>query len=382
MVVSAMPVRPGIAGIIEEDDRILERLSRTECLPSADGVDPSARDVRHDVVDGDLLQALVARLHHETGQADNLACRLKHFMVRKLCSSRLHWCLRMWNRAAARSSYVGAVQVRCARKRQMSLLWRSVGVWMRLWEQNKRFVLLVALTQSRRITAILRSCLGCWDEWVFRNQGPAVAGGKVSADEQQPSFANAPALTAAGDFDVHPLASGLAGARSGLAMTHEGHEGPSHQDRTPSSVPAVQTNPFAFAVEEHDGVHAAELTRALGEAREQVQELRTANEVLQKQLELANAEIEELYAEQQKRGEESNSLSYSRLALEASLVQTHQALEQAEQARLNVQMQLTACQEQVRDGERRLADLQSEHSSDLQVRCRVKHSENPRENMY
>lgn len=264
----------------------------------------------------------------------------------------------------------------------MSRLWRSVGVWMRLWEQNKRFVLLVALTQSRRITAILRSCLGCWDEWVFSKKGPAAAGRKVSADEYHPSFANAPALAAAGDFEVHPLASGLEGARTGLAMTHEGHEEPSHQDRTPSSAPAAQTNPFAFAAEEHDGVDAAELTRALGEARDQVQELRTANEVLQKQLELANAEIEELYAEQQKRSDESNSLSYSRRALEASLAQTRQALEQAEQAHLDVQVLLTACQEQVRDGERRLADLQSEHSSDLQVRSRVKHSMQKRDHAY
>ena len=246
-----------VARRMQEDDEILARVSRAfsggpkkvvGALEERQAAHEIVLEGPHAVVGGDVLHALVSRLDHETSIAGSLVSRLKQLMVRKLCTSRLHWCVRMWSRAAARSAYVGTVHIRCAKKRRTAVLWRSIGMWMRLWERNKRFALLMAFARSRRVTATLRVCFGAWDESAAQNM-------RLSAGARQPEMASA-------DLDL--LISELHGARASAKKLLR-------QPETPQSGRARQTNPFATAAEEADKGETDELARALDEARLQVQ---------------------------------------------------------------------------------------------------------------
>ena len=53
---------------------------------------------------------LVARLETETARAGCLTSRLQQLLVKTVCLSRLHGCLRVWTAAAARSRYLAVVE--------------------------------------------------------------------------------------------------------------------------------------------------------------------------------------------------------------------------------------------------------------------------------
>jgi len=79
----------GVTQFIQEDDR---SIARTKNASESSGTATS-----------DVVHVLVSRLEKEAQRAGSLTSRLKHLIVKKLCISRLHWCMRMWTLGAAHS---------------------------------------------------------------------------------------------------------------------------------------------------------------------------------------------------------------------------------------------------------------------------------------
>lgn len=79
----------GVTQFIQEDDR---SIARTKNASESSGMATS-----------DVVHVLVSRLEQEAERAGSLTSRLKHLIVKKLCISRLHWCMRMWTLGAAHS---------------------------------------------------------------------------------------------------------------------------------------------------------------------------------------------------------------------------------------------------------------------------------------
>lgn len=79
----------GVTHFIQEDDR---SIARTKNASESSGMATS-----------DVVHVLVSRLELEAERAGSLTSRLKHLIVKKLCISRLHWCMRIWTLGAAHS---------------------------------------------------------------------------------------------------------------------------------------------------------------------------------------------------------------------------------------------------------------------------------------
>ena len=79
----------GVTQFIQEDD---SSIARTKNASASSGMATS-----------DVVHVLVSRLEQEAERAGSLTSRLKHLIVKKLCISRLHWCMRMWTLGAAHS---------------------------------------------------------------------------------------------------------------------------------------------------------------------------------------------------------------------------------------------------------------------------------------
>ena len=79
----------GVTQFIQEGDR---SIGRTKNASESSGMATS-----------DVVHVLVSRLEQEAERAGSLTSRLKHLIVKKLCISRLHWCMRIWTLGAAHS---------------------------------------------------------------------------------------------------------------------------------------------------------------------------------------------------------------------------------------------------------------------------------------
>jgi len=254
---------------------------------------------------------------------------------------------------------------------------------------------------SRQATAVLIACLSSWDALVqeVSNKQKALTDDAIAA----------PAPLHAADLDV--FISELKGSLSLVRQLKQPlPQAPPLQAQL--SVPSERcsaTNPFASADEavadevcgasevvahdrERERAQARELQRAqdreraqeqdqkraqerersekevallvqqLHEAQERLAESEKHNVLLQKQLDRADVEIEQLHTPRLERKQSISTLK----RLEASLAETRTALQLATQARDKVQMQLAGAQLQVGGLQKQLEAMQSEHLSDLQ----------------
>jgi len=146
------------ADFMREDDWMLARAGGESQALGPDADAPGSSVFPVDVE----TSTLVARLETETARAGCLTSRLQQLLVKTVCLSRLHGCLRVWTAAAARSRYLAVVERRLARKQQSQLRWRAADRWRRRCASSRRTRLLASLAVSRRASAVLRVCLDAW----------------------------------------------------------------------------------------------------------------------------------------------------------------------------------------------------------------------------